>query len=334
MNEELNTTNTDVDNQEEVVNNDIDNAQSEEEEQPEQGTPESGTTEEEHSEEPEFTLDKDGNLQWNLGEDEEDSEPQAAQPTGEEQTTETEEEPKEQEEDVYTVKVDGEEIEVTKEELLKGYMRQADYTRKTQALAEDRKKFTQPYQQPTQQTQAPQAQSTGNEGQNLNAIAKQIAARNLGLQSVEDLSELDFDHIAAVQDAREELKAQRNAIAVRQNAIQNLENQLRTEDPAYDSIMANAQAKMGELPHKEFEKLRQAYEVGNPEPLRAFYQQLQKDYYSKAIKKTSIHKKPVPKVVSSNTVTPAKQTKKVDFRQLGKMTTDEKAKFLIESGIV
>jgi hypothetical protein len=39
------------------------------------------------------------------------------------------------------VKVDGEEIEVTEDELLKGYSRTADYTRKTQALAEARREF-------------------------------------------------------------------------------------------------------------------------------------------------------------------------------------------------
>jgi len=40
---------------------------------------------------------------------------------------------------VYTVKVDGQEVEVTEAELLNGYQRQADYTRKSQALAQARK---------------------------------------------------------------------------------------------------------------------------------------------------------------------------------------------------
>ena len=39
----------------------------------------------------------------------------------------------------FRVKVDGEEVEVPLEELLKGYSRTADYTRKTQAIAEARK---------------------------------------------------------------------------------------------------------------------------------------------------------------------------------------------------
>jgi hypothetical protein len=41
----------------------------------------------------------------------------------------------------YTVKVDGKPVEVTLEEALAGYRREQDYTRKTQALSEERKGF-------------------------------------------------------------------------------------------------------------------------------------------------------------------------------------------------
>jgi hypothetical protein len=43
--------------------------------------------------------------------------------------------------EVYTVKVDGEEIEVSLEELQQGYQRQSDYTKKTQGLSEERKEI-------------------------------------------------------------------------------------------------------------------------------------------------------------------------------------------------
>lgn len=43
--------------------------------------------------------------------------------------------------DLFVVKVDGEEIEVTRDELLKGYSRQQDYTKKTQALAAERERL-------------------------------------------------------------------------------------------------------------------------------------------------------------------------------------------------
>ena len=42
---------------------------------------------------------------------------------------------------VYTVKIDGDEHEVTLDELRNGYQRQADYTRKSQSLAEQRKAY-------------------------------------------------------------------------------------------------------------------------------------------------------------------------------------------------
>ena len=43
----------------------------------------------------------------------------------------------------FTVKVDGQEVEVTQEELINGYSRQQDYTRKTQELAQQRKTIEQ-----------------------------------------------------------------------------------------------------------------------------------------------------------------------------------------------
>ena len=44
---------------------------------------------------------------------------------------------------LYTVRVNGEEIEVTEDELVKGYSRQADYTKKTQELSEQRRNIEQ-----------------------------------------------------------------------------------------------------------------------------------------------------------------------------------------------
>lgn len=62
---------------------------------------------------------------------------QAEEESESEETEETEEQ--EEQPKSYLVKVDGEEVEVTLDELQKGYSRTQDYTRKTQALAEQRK---------------------------------------------------------------------------------------------------------------------------------------------------------------------------------------------------
>jgi hypothetical protein len=55
------------------------------------------------------------------------------------ESEETEEQEQSTEPPKFTVKVDGKEMEVPLDELLNGYQRTADYTRKTQALAEQRK---------------------------------------------------------------------------------------------------------------------------------------------------------------------------------------------------
>jgi len=64
----------------------------------------------------------------------------AADDETQEEQSEEDEEPEEQEQPtVFTVKVDGKEVEVTLDELQKGYSRTQDYTRKTQQIAEIRK---------------------------------------------------------------------------------------------------------------------------------------------------------------------------------------------------
>ena len=82
-------------------------------------------------------------------EDEESSESVEDEVYAEDDAAEDEVEDEESDEDVedeevdeapkFTVKVDGKDVEVTLDELQKGYSRTEDYTRKTQALAQERK---------------------------------------------------------------------------------------------------------------------------------------------------------------------------------------------------
>jgi len=84
---------------------------------------------------------------------EEDAEPETEAESTEEETEEDESEEEEYEpednteaegddtSDVYSVKVDGQDIEVSLDELVSGYSRQSDYTRKTQELASERKEL-------------------------------------------------------------------------------------------------------------------------------------------------------------------------------------------------
>lgn len=314
---------------EELLNEQVQDEQ-EEVEQVQEDTPQ----EEESGEQPEFVLDENGNLQWNTDEfdhlDNEDSEEEQPSEEQEEEHKEPEEEPK------YKVTVDGQEVEVTQEELLRGYMRQSDYTRKTQQLANQRQQFEQLYAQrqvPQYQQQNVPEQPT----ETLNDVAKRMAAQSLGLESPEDLSELDFDHITAVVEAKQALLNQRNAMMSRKQNIDNLEAQLRSEEPRYDEIMANVNQAMQNIPVSQFYKLKQAYAEGNPEPLREFFREVQKDYYSKAIQKVDNKRnKPVPKVVPSGNTPVEKQAqrKRIDFRKFGSMSTDQKAKMLLDLGFV
>ncbi len=79
----------------------------------------------------------------------ESAEPQdEAEETSEEVESEEEEVEEEAPKDEkFVVKVDGKEIEVPKDELIRGYQREADYTRKTQKLAEERKLVESEFQQ-------------------------------------------------------------------------------------------------------------------------------------------------------------------------------------------
>jgi hypothetical protein len=72
-------------------------------------------------------------------EEEQEEAPEQAEELESEEEAEEELPEGEEELEYFAVKVDGEEIEVTLDELQGGYQRQKDYTQKTQALAEERK---------------------------------------------------------------------------------------------------------------------------------------------------------------------------------------------------
>ena len=76
-----------------------------------------------------------------LEEDESFEEESEEEEEAEEAEEESEETEGEEEEELYAVTVNGEEVGVSLDELLSGYSRQSDYTRKTQEIANDRKEM-------------------------------------------------------------------------------------------------------------------------------------------------------------------------------------------------
>tara|TARA_B100001057_G_scaffold480015_1_gene552364 strand:+ start:230 stop:1249 length:1020 start_codon:yes stop_codon:yes gene_type:complete len=99
-----------------------------------------------------------------------------------------------EEQDVFTVKVNGKEIDVTLEEALKGYQREADYTQKTQQLAEQRKEF-EAEKSKTGELQTAYMNSLQQLGQDLDILSKQTK-NQLG-------AEPDWEKAYETMDAKE-----------------------------------------------------------------------------------------------------------------------------------
>ena len=98
-------------------------------------------------------------------ETEEVEEEEESEDVDDDESEESEEEEVEDEDEsestVYTVKVNGQDVEVSEDELIKGYSRQQDYTQKTQQLAEYKRQLdgaAQQYQQELANTQQVRAQ--------------------------------------------------------------------------------------------------------------------------------------------------------------------------------
>ena len=124
----------------------------------------------------------------------EESEDFDAEPDEEDQTDEDADESDYEEQDVYTVRVNGEDVDVTLDEALKGYQRESDYTRKTQQLAEQRKQL-EAEQSEFQAVQVQTAQLRDAYGQTLQQLQQQLQT---GLQQ-----EPDWDAAYERLDAKE-----------------------------------------------------------------------------------------------------------------------------------
>ena len=157
-------------------------------------------------------------------ESEEESEEEAEEEDSEESPEEDEPEEESETETVYTVRVDGKDVEVTEDELLKGYSRQADYTKKTQELAEYRKEMDNAfayYQNEVEQTQQARAQyvdAVESAIQNNYAHLQQFANIDWERLKLEDREEYltKRDDYRQAQEQIEGLKQEHHAAAEKQ----------------------------------------------------------------------------------------------------------------------
>ena len=152
-----------------------------------------------------------------------EGEPEASEeePEVEEETEDEEEESPEEEEteeevdtpDVYTVKINGEDHEVTEDELIKGYSRQADYTKKTQELSQYRSQLDQAAQ--FYQTEVAATQEARQ--QYINSLAQGV---QLSLSSLQEFENIDWERLKT--EDKEEYLTKRDDFREAQSSVQKL----------------------------------------------------------------------------------------------------------------
>jgi len=152
-----------------------------------------------------------------------EGEPEASEeePEVEEESEDEEEESPEEEEteeevdtpDVYTVKINGEDHEVTEDELIKGYSRQADYTKKTQELSQYRSQLDQAAQ--FYQTEVAATQEARQ--QYINSLAQGV---QLSLSSLQEFENIDWERLKT--EDKEEYLTKRDDFREAQSSVQKL----------------------------------------------------------------------------------------------------------------
>ena len=164
------------------------------------------------------------------------------EPEGEEESEETDVE----EEELYTVKVDGAEREVNLDELLNGYSRQSDYTKKTQQLAQERQQMGQLQQQWQQEMIAAQTERQ----QYIDALGQVV---NQSMTGLEEYANIDWatlkedDPIAYVTRRDEFREAQENVRAMQGQQAYAMQQQ---EAEIQNAIQYRTREEMGMLVQK------------------------------------------------------------------------------------
>jgi len=150
------------------------------------------------------------------------------------------------EEEVFVVKVNGEDTEVSFDELLEGYSRQSDYTKKTQALAEDRKEIEQVREQfkseyGNLQTERSQYQ------QALGQLGAQLNAGIMRYQGV-DWEKLKADDPVAYVTKRDEFREEQERIQAVHGQMQAVQQQQQADaDKMHREAVVEQTAMLGKL---------------------------------------------------------------------------------------
>jgi hypothetical protein len=139
----------------------------------------------------------------------------------------------------FRVKVGNEEVEVTEEELLSGYSRTADYTKKTQALAETRKAVE---AEKAAIEEAKQLRQTYAE--RLQAI-EQILTKETGEENLQELK--DTDPIGYAIKVAERTEKEKQLMAVRAEQQRIAMQQQAEQQQAIQAHLAQAQTQLKQM---------------------------------------------------------------------------------------
>lgn len=255
--------------------------------------------------------------------------------------------------ELYTVTVGGQEMEVSLEELLYGYMRNEDYTRKTQALADERRAFEASMHQPQPQYQQPQVQpqptpepqpefTQRDYYEQLTNYAKEQVQNVFG----EEFDEFNPVHNAALADAVATVKAQvyeqQRVEAEKARMEQSFNDALApyTNDPNFAQIDALALQKLNEMPYAQAVQIKEALERKDPQIMGAYYAAVTNEFYGRNNVPTITPKRvqrPAPPYVEPTgaaNVPPEATTRQIDYSKLGKLSTDQQARLVRELGFL
>ena len=177
-----------------------------------------------------------------------ESEDESEDEESEEESEEADEEEGEEEEeqdDVYAVKVNGEDHEVTLDELVKGYSRQSDYTRKTQELSELRSQ----YDTAKQQYEAGLPELDALKEQYMRALGETIENSMAGLER------FNIDWEALKEEDREEYLVKRDDFRQAQDKIREYQGRKQHEEAQFHEDMRKKHSQFLKEEHQKLETL-------------------------------------------------------------------------------
>lgn len=148
--------------------------------------------------------------------------------------------------DIYAVTVDGQEVEVSLDELISGYSRQSDYTKKTQAVAEERKEA-----EALREQYREEYTNLQNERQQYQQALGQLGAQlyaGMNKYANVDWAKLKVDDPITYVTKRDEFREEQERLQMVQQQIQHVQHQAKEDaEKAHRETVIEEQKKLREI---------------------------------------------------------------------------------------